>query len=163
MQPELSNVQWNCLRFSDLSVTALQHIYAARQAVFVLEQQCFYQDVDGWDEQAWHLAAWSPTQNLPLAYARLFPPGVKYPEASIGRVLTLDVVRGRGWGKVLVEHALAHCDDLFDGSALRISAQAHLERFYQAFGFQPVGEPYMEDGIPHIEMQRPAVTGLIKS
>ena len=156
MRLDPSNVHWNCQRFSDLGVTALQHIYAARQAVFVLEQLCIYMDVDGLDEQAWHLAAWSPTQTLPLAYARLFPPGVKYPEASIGRVLTTEVVRGQGWGKVLVEHALAHCDALFGGSALRISAQAHLERFYGAFGFQAVGKPYMEDGIPHIEMRRSA-------
>jgi ElaA protein len=162
MQLDPSNVHWNCQRFSDLSVTALQHIYAARQAVFVLEQKCFYQDVDGLDEQAWHLVAWSPTQSLPLAYARLFPPGVKYPEASIGRVLTTEAVRGRGWGKVLIERVLAHSDGLFAGSALRISAQAHLERFYQAFGFQPVGEPYMEDGIPHIEMLRPAVHVMVK-
>ncbi len=162
MQLDPSNVQWNCLRFSDLSVTALQHIYAARQAVFILEQQCFYQDVDGLDELAWHLAAWSPTQSLPLAYARLFPPGVKYPEASIGRVLTTEVVRGQGWGKVLVEHALAQSDALFDGSALSISAQAHLERFYGGFGFQSAGQPYMEDGIPHIEMRRAAVRTMVK-
>ena len=157
MQEDPSNIHWHCCRFADLSLTALQHIYAARQAVFVVEQKCFYLDVDGLDEQAWHLAAWSPLHTLPLAYARLFPPGVKYAEASIGRVLTLDAVRGQGWGRLLVERAVGQCDTLFGGSALRISAQAHLERFYQAFGFQPVGEPYMEDGSPHIEMQRPSV------
>jgi ElaA protein len=158
MQPTPSTAQWHCLRFSDLTVTALQHIYAARQAVFVVEQQCIYMDVDGLDEQAWHLAAWSPTHRLPLAYARLFPPGVKYPEASIGRVLTNEAVRGQGWGKVLVGQALARCDVLFEGCAVRISAQAHLERFYSGFGFQAAGLPYMEDGIPHVNMRR-AATG----
>lgn len=162
MQPDPSNAQWNCLRFSDLSVTALQHIYAARQAVFVVEQKCFYLDVDGLDEQAWHLAAWSPTQRLPLAYARLFPPGVKYAEASMGRVLTTEAARGQGWGRVLVKRALTHCDTLFDGSALRISAQAHLERFYGGFGFHAVGKAYMEDDIPHIEMRRAATHSALK-
>jgi ElaA protein len=157
-----ANAHWTCQRFTDLSVTALQHIYAARQAVFVLEQQCFYMDIDGLDDQAWHLAAWSGTHSLPLAYARLFPPGVKYPEASIGRVLTTEAVRGQGWGQVLVEHALAHCAALFDGSAVRISAQAHLARFYGGFGFQALGKPYLEDGIAHIEMQRAAVVVTVK-
>jgi ElaA protein len=158
MQLEPANAQWKCQRFSDLSVTALQHIYAARQAVFVVEQQCIYMDVDGMDEEAWHLAAWSPTHRLPLAYARLFPPGVKYPEASMGRVLTTEAVRGQGWGRVLVGRALAHCEALFDASALRISAQAHLERFYGGFGFQVAGKPYLEDGIAHIEMRRAATS-----
>jgi ElaA protein len=162
MKLDPSNARWHCLRFTDLSVTALQHIYAARQAVFVLEQRCFYLDVDGWDEQAWHLAAWLPEHRLPLAYARLFPPGVKYPEASIGRVLTTEPVRGQGWGKLLIEHALAHSAALFNRSALRISAQAHLERFYGGFGFHALGEPYLEDGIPHIEMRRAAVHPTIK-
>jgi ElaA protein len=162
MQTDPSTPQWQCCRFTELSLSALQHIYAARQAVFVVEQKCFYLDVDGLDEQAWHLAAWSPLHAQPLAYARLFPPGVKYAEASIGRVLTLDAVRGRGWGRLLVERAVAQCDTLFGGSALRISAQAHLERFYGGFGFHAVGKAYMEDGIPHIEMQRPAVPVTVK-
>ena len=156
MQADPSNTLWHCCRFSELSLTALKHIYAARQAVFVVEQRCAYLDVDGLDEHAWHLAAWSPAHTLPLAYARLFPPGVKYPEASLGRVLTTEAVRGQGWGRVLVGRAVAQCDALFNSSALRISAQNHLNRFYQTFGFQAVGEPYLEDGLPHIEMWRPS-------
>ncbi len=156
MNPDLSTTTWRCCAFSELSLFELQHIYAARQAVFVMEQKCFYLDVDGLDAQAWHLAAWSPEQAWPLAYARLFPPGVKYREASIGRVLTTPVARGRGWGRGLVQRAIIESDALFAGAALRISAQAHLEGFYEGFGFGAVGEPYMEDGIPHLEMLRPS-------
>jgi ElaA protein len=156
MQADSTDIIWRCREFAALSLVELQHIYAARQAVFVLEQQCFYADVDGLDEKAWHLAAWAPWQDGPLAYARLFPPGVKYAEASIGRVLTTQGSRGRGLGKELVRRAVAESDAVFDGAALRISAQAHLDLFYQAFGFNAVSGPYMEDGIPHIEMLRPA-------
>lgn len=156
MQVDFTDIIWHCREFAALSLIELQHIYAARQAVFVLEQRCFYADVDGLDEKAWHLAAWAPWQGEPLAYARLFPPGVKYTEASIGRVLTTLGARGRGLGRELVRRAVSESDALFDGAALRISAQAHLDPFYQGFGFKAASEPYMEDGIPHIEMLRPA-------
>lgn len=146
---------WRCCAFPALSLAELHDIYAARQAVFVVEQQCVYLDVDGLDSQAWHLVAWAPQEPLPLAYARLFPPGVKYAEASIGRVLTTPPARGRGWGRELVRRAVEECDRLFAAPALRISAQAHLAPFYEGFGFRSVGETYLEDGIPHIEMLRP--------
>ena len=154
MQTDPPDGTWRCCKFSGLSLVELQHIYAARQAVFVLEQRCLYLDVDGLDELAWHLAAWSTQQAWPLAYARLFPPGVKYAEASIGRVLTTPLARSHGWGRALVRRAVIESDVLFDGAALRISAQAHLDRFYEGFGFRVVGQPYMEDGIPHLEMLR---------
>ncbi len=156
----LKNASWRCSAFHELSLRELHGIYAARQTVFVVEQECVYLDVDGMDPQAWHLAAWADgaqgPQDSPLAYARLFPPGVKYPEASIGRVLTTAPARGRGWGRALVSRAVRECDRLFGRPALRISAQAHLDGFYEGFGFGRVGEPYLEDGIPHIEMRRPA-------
>ncbi len=148
---------WRCAAFPSLSLAELHDIYAARQAVFVVEQQCAYLDVDGLDNQAWHLAAWTPQEPLPLAYARLFPPGVKYAEASVGRVLTTPPARGRGWGRALVARAVQECDRLFACPALRISAQAHLAPFYADFGFQAVGKPYLEDNIPHVEMLRPAL------
>lgn len=154
MHPDQPNTNWHCLPFAALTVSALQQIYAARQIVFVVEQHCPYLDADGLDDQAWHLAAWSPTHRLPLAYARLFPPGVKYTEASIGRVLTTEAVRGQGWGKALVERALMQCQVLFGACPVRISAQAHLQHFYESFGFQVVSEPYLEEDIPHVEMLR---------
>ena len=141
-------------RFDDLSVRELQHIYAARQRVFAIEQQCIYLDVDGCDESAWHLAVWSPAQREPLAYARVLDPGVKYEEASIGRVVTVGAGRGIGLGRELVARAIAAADQVWPGGAIRISAQTRLERFYIEFGFVAVAPPYLEDGIEHTEMLR---------
>ena len=150
----MPGLAWRWCRFDDLGVRDLQHIYAARQRVFAVEQQCIYLDVDGLDEAAWHLAAWSPAQREPLAYARVLDPGAKYPEASIGRVLTVGAGRGVGLGRELVARALAAAADVWPGGAIRISAQTRLERFYEEFGFVAVGAPYLEDGIDHTEMLR---------
>jgi ElaA protein len=149
-----SDPVWRWCRFDDLSVRELQHIYAARQRVFAVEQQCIYLDVDGCDESAWHLAAWSPAQREPLAYARVIDPGVKYEEASIGRIVTVGAGRGIGLGRELVARAIAEADRVWPGGAIRISAQTRLERFYAGFGFVAVGPPYLEDGIDHTEMLR---------
>jgi ElaA protein len=148
------DLDWRWRRFDDLSVRELQHIYAARQRVFAIEQQCIYLDVDGCDESAWHLAAWSPSQREPLAYARVLDPGVKYEEASIGRVITIGAGRGIGLGRELVARAIAAAEEVWPRCAIRISAQSRLERFYADFGFVAVGEPYDEDGIDHTEMLR---------
>ena len=148
------DLAWRWCRFDDLSVRELQYILAARQRVFAIEQQCIYLDVDGCDEFAWHLAAWSPAQREPLAYARVLDPGVKYDEVSIGRVITLGAGRGTGLGRELVARAIGHAGEVWPGGAIRISAQTRLERFYEAFGFVAVRAPYLEDGIDHTEMLR---------
>lgn len=149
-------IRWHCCRFDELGVRELQFIYMARQQVFVVEQACGYLDADGVDERCWHLAAWTAAQPEPLAYARLVEPGVKHAEPSIGRVLTTNAARGTGLGRELMGRAVAQCESLFPGQAIRISAQAHLDRFYAGFGFSRVGQAYLEDGIPHVEMLRPA-------
>lgn len=154
MEEDLA-IRWRCCAFEALSVHELDAIYRARQQVFCIEQDCPYLDADGVDPQCWHLAAWSAVQAEPLAYARLVAPGVKYAEASIGRVITTMPARGTGLGRVLVGRAVAEAGRLFPGHGLRISAQAHLRRFYGAFGFVAVGGEYLEDGIPHVEMLRP--------
>ena len=151
----LADLRWRWCRFDALSVHELQNIYAARQAVFGLEQQCVYLDIDGYDEGAFHLAAWSPEHRWPLAYARLLDPGAKYPEPSMGRVITTAPARGRGLGRELVRRVLEHSAVTWPQGAIRISAQSRLERFYAEFGFVAVGPPYIEDGIPHTEMLRP--------
>ena len=151
-------VRWRCCAFDALAVAELDAIYRARQQVFVIEQGCAYLDADGADPQCWHLAAWSAALAEPLAYARIVAPGVKYPEVSIGRVITSSAARGTGLGRELVRRAVAEAEALFPGTGIRISAQAHLQRFYGAFGFLAVGDEYMEDGIPHIEMLRPPAT-----
>jgi len=147
-------LHWRFCRFDELSLRELHDIYQARQQVFSVEQNCAYLDVDGCDEQAWHLAAWVPGERRLLAYARLIPPGIKYAEPSIGRVITTGAARGMGLGRELVRRAIAHAAEVLPGHGLRISAQSRLEAFYGGYGFAIVGERYMEDGIPHTEMVR---------
>lgn len=152
MTTSTSGVTWRWCAFEALSVHELQNIYMARQQVFSIEQQCIYLDADGCDESSHHLAAWAAGERMPLAYARVVAPGVKYAEPSIGRVITTAAARGTGLGRELVRRAVAHTGETYPGQGIRISAQARLERFYGGFGFEGVGEPYMEDGIPHLEM-----------
>ena len=148
-------LRWRWCHFDALGVHELQNIYTARQQVFSLEQQCIYLDADGCDEHSFHLAAWAPGHRVPLAYARVVQPGVKYAEPSIGRVITTEAARGSGLGRELVRRAVEHSQAEFPGQGIRISAQTRLEAFYAGFGFAPMGVPYMEDGIPHTEMLLP--------
>lgn len=150
------DIDWRWRRFDDLHVRELQYIYAARQIAFAIEQQCIYLDVDGCDEQAFHLAAWSSVQREPLAYARVIDPGVKYAEVSIGRVVSVGAGRGCGLGREVMVRAIAHATEIWPGMAIRISAQTRLERFYASLDFIAVGPPYLEDGIDHTEMLRAA-------
>ena len=154
-RPALPPPAWRWCRFDELSVVELDAIYRARQQVFTIEQQCIYLDADGHDAHSHHLAAWAgDDRTLPLAYARLVHPGRKYAEPSIGRVITTEAARGTGLGRELVARATALCVQTFPARGIRISAQSRLERFYAGFGFVAVGEPYLEDGIPHTEMLR---------
>jgi len=146
-------LRWQEAPFEALTVHELYAIIAARQNVFILEQQCFYPDLDGADQAAHHLVAWTP-QGEVAAYLRVIAPGVKYEEASIGRVLTTAAARGTGAGRELVRRGVKLAARLYPGVAIRIGAQAHLERFYGDFGFVAAGAPYDEDGILHIEMLR---------
>jgi ElaA protein len=145
---------WRFAAFADLTPREAHDIFQARSAVFVVEQDCSFQDLDGVDPQCWHLLGMEAGRLV--AYCRLVPPGVKFPEPSIGRVITTEEARGTGLGKALVREALARAQRLWPGRAIRIGAQAHLERFYGAFGFVASSAPYLEDGILHIEMVRTA-------
>lgn len=147
-----ASITWRECPFDELTLRELQAIYMARQQVFTIEQNCIYLDADGFDESAWHLAAWSAGEQVPLAYARVLPPGLKYAEASIGRVVTTTKGRGTGLGRELVRRAIALSARIHHGQGIRISAQSRLEAFYEDFGFAIVGERYLEDGIPHTEM-----------
>jgi ElaA protein len=149
-----ADVRWESARLAELSPLALARIYRARQMVFSIEQNCVYLDADAADEQSLHLAAWSARSDLPLAYARLVDPGVKYAEPSIGRVITIEAARGTGLGRELVRRMVALSSQVHPGRGIRISAQSRLRRFYEGFGFEGVGEDYLEDGIPHLEMLR---------
>ena len=143
---------WRACAFDELTLRELQHIYMARQEVFGIEQNCVYQDIDGSDEASHHLAAWSTQQVMPLAYARLVAPGVKYAEPSIGRVVTTAAARGTGLGRELMRRALVLAGELYPGQGVRISAQSRLEAFYGSMGFEITSERYLEDGIPHTQM-----------
>jgi len=152
------DVAWRACHFAELSLRELAGIYMGRQQVFVVEQACAYLDADGYDEDAWHLAAWSSTQRVPLAYARLIAPGIKYAEPSIGRVITTAAARGRGLGRETMVRALAHAAELWPGAAIRIAAQSRLEAFYASLGFVIASPRFLEDGIDHTEMVRPGAT-----
>ncbi|MDM8357767.1 GNAT family N-acetyltransferase [Pandoraea communis] len=150
-------MEWICKSFDELGSTLLYRILAARSAVFVVEQQCPYQDVDGRDLHSLHLVAQvrdASDQPQIAAYLRLLPPGLAYDEASIGRVITASSHRGTGLGRELLTRAIAIAEVQWPSAPLRIGAQAYLEAFYGAFGFVKVSEPYDEDGIMHIEMLR---------
>ena len=145
-------LQYSCLPFSGLSLEELYEVMAVRQTIFSVEQDCAYLDADGKDETAWHVLGRSEQGEI-MTYARLLPEGIAYQEyASIGRVLSMQAVRGSGEGRRLMEFALARCAALWPGKAIKISAQAYLLDFYNSLGFTSVGEPYMEDGIPHVAM-----------
>ena len=147
-------IDWRFARFDELSPREIHDLYRARAAVFVVEQDCAFQDLDGADPQCRHLLGYDGKRLV--AYCRLVPPGVKYAEPSIGRIATTLDVRRTGLGRQLVREALAHAERLWPGRAIRIGAQQRLERFYEAFGFATASAPYDEDGIMHVEMLRPA-------
>ena len=139
-------------RLHELTAPEWHAVMAAREAVFIVEQNCPYQDADALDAQSWHLIGTCDGQFA--AYLRVVDPGAKYAEPSMGRVITAPEVRGTGWGRQLVAEGVARCEAAWPGRGQRISAQAHLQAFYGSFGFRTVGEPYSEDDIPHVEMQR---------
>ena len=146
---------WHWYRFADLGVDHLHDALQLRSRVFILEQGP-YLDVDGLDRSAWHLLGRDDAGTL-QAYLRVVDPGLKYEEPSIGRVVTAPEVRGTGLGRVLMREGLAGCARHWAGRSIRISAQARLQRFYTGLGFLAVGDEYVEDEIPHIEMLwRPA-------
>ena len=146
-------LHWQLLAFDALSAHILYAVLQLRSEVFVVEQTCVFQDMDGADAHALHLLG-SNAQGELLAYARLLPAGKAFAEASVGRVLTRASARTGGLGHALMHQALAHLAAQWGAQPVRIGAQAHLQPFYAQHGFVDVGLPYIEDGIPHLEMLR---------
>lgn len=153
--PSELTVTWQCTPFAELTAGELYAVMEVRQRVFVVEQKCAYLDADGFDHLALHLLGWRSTADglILSAYARLFPPGAKYKEASIGRVLTRPEARGSGLGRAIMAEAIQRMDDT-EWVPIRLAAQMYLEKFYGDFGFRRVSEPFLEDDIWHIEMLR---------
>ena len=148
-------LSWRCLPFDALHARTLYALLQLRTEVFVMEQDCVFQDMDGADAQCFHLLGEAADQTL-VAYARLVPAGLKFAEASIGRVVTLPAARGGGLGHVLMREAVQALHGLWGVQPIRIGAQARLQAFYRQHGFEPDGSIYIEDGIDHIEMVRAA-------
>ncbi|MEI8169679.1 MAG: GNAT family N-acetyltransferase [Rhodoferax sp.] len=144
------SLEWTWVCFADLSIADLYDLLQLRSEVFVVEQNCVFLDIDGVDSAAMHLLGHQSGQLV--AYARCFPAGVKFSEASIGRVVTRRTARGAGVGHALVKNAIDSVCKQWGVQAIRIGAQAQLTRFYQALGFVGLGRAYIEDGIDHIEM-----------
>ena len=146
----MQTIHWKIKSFAELSVPELYEILKIRQEVFIVEQTCDYLDADGYDDKAIHL--WAENNGEILAYCRLFEAGIKYQEASIGRVLTNSNYRNLSLGKTLMKFALFIIEARFRAGDIRISAQDYLLKFYSEFGFQNTGNKYLEDDIPHTEM-----------
>ena len=147
-------MNWQWSRFDELSLDTLYLVLQVRQAIFAVEQDCVYQDCDGADQQCWHLIGWNQERTAIDAYLRVVPAGIKYPEVAIGRVLIAEQARGKNYGTQLMREGINRINAQWPGTSIRISAQAHLQKFYGALGFVTVSEPYDEDGIPHVEMLR---------
>jgi len=144
-------IQWKIKRFEALSVSELYQLLQLRCEVFVVEQNCVYQDIDGKDEKALHLLG--EYEGKIVAYARLFKAGDYFENASIGRVVIDKNYRDRKWGHDLMQNAIAGIKHHFGQTKITISAQMYLQKFYESQGFVKTNEMYLEDDIPHIEMK----------
>ncbi len=143
-------INWSLKTFGELSPYEVYAILQLRNEVFVVEQNCVFQDADDKDQESYHLMGiW---EGKLAAYTRIVPPGVIYSEASIGRVITSPAVRNKSAGKQLMAQSIEALYSVFGVAPIKIGAQLYLQRFYQSFGFVQISDTYLEDGIPHIYM-----------
>ena len=143
-------LNWIYKNFDELTARELYAIMQLRNEVFVVEQNCVYQDADNKDQLSMHLCGWDAEKLV--AYTRNIPPGISYKEASIGRVVTSPAYRNTGAGRQLMKESIRLSFSEFKSSQIKIGAQVYLIKFYQSLGFIPCSDEYLEDGIPHIEM-----------
>ncbi len=147
-------MKWEVKKFSDLTVYELYSILQLRSEVFVVEQNCVYQDMDNKDKLSFHVMCWQ--DDTLLATARIIPAGISYTEPSIGRVVTSKITRGNGTGRTLMNIAIEKTIELYGATDIKIGAQLYLNKFYSSLGFIQTSDVYLEDGIEHIEMLRKA-------
>jgi ElaA protein len=145
-------ITWILKPFSDLTPDELYRILQLRNEVFIVEQNCPYQDMDNKDLKSWHLMG--TEKDKLIAYSRLLAPGISYSESSIGRIVSSPSARKTGMGKKLVDESIEQIKNLFKTDTIRIGAQLYLKTFYESFGFVQDSEIYLEDNIPHIIMLR---------
>ncbi len=148
-----NNLSWVIKPFGELTSIELYSILHVRAKVFVVEQNCSYQDLDGRDLFSFHIMGLNETTQL-VAYARVLPAGMSFKEVSIGRVLTAPSFRANGSGLALMQTAIRTAELKFGKSPIRIGAQLYLKKFYENVGFVKASEMYLEDNIEHIEMLR---------
>ncbi len=141
---------WKIKKFESLTTHELYQILQLRNEVFVVEQDCVYQDADGKDERAFHL--FLKKENQIIAYARLFKSGAYFDKASIGRVVVHPDFRKQNLGKKLMQKALQFITETLKEMTIEISAQTYLIKFYNDLGFKETSKVYLEDGLPHIRM-----------
>ena len=144
------DLSWQVYTFDQLTTDTLYRLLQLRSEVFVVEQDIVYQDLDDVDRVALHLLGF--LQEHLICYARILPPGCRYPGAAIGRIITGQSYRGKGYGSQLVMQAIACSRQNWPDTTINISAQLHLQEFYSQLGFQAVGAPYDEEEILHIKM-----------
>ena len=144
-------IVWSYQSFDQLTSLELYAILQLRNEVFVVEQQCPYQDADQKDIASYHLCCWN--NSVLAAYCRILPPGLAFTEASIGRVATAAALRKAGFGRALMQRAIKATLTQFDCQKITISAQLYLKKFYQSLDFEQISATYLEDGIAHIEMR----------
>ncbi|WP_026932914.1 GNAT family N-acetyltransferase [Christiangramia echinicola] len=144
------NLNIEVKKFSELTLTELYDILQLRSEVFVVEQDCVYQDIDGKDAEALHIIGFK-NDNV-IAYTRCFKPGYYFEEAAIGRVVVKDSERKYGYGHEIMNASDKAIKDHFNTSNIKLSAQQYLIKFYESHGYRTAGEGYLEDGIPHIAM-----------
>ena len=145
-------IQFKIKPFNELSITELYELLQLRSEVFVVEQNCVYQDIDGKDQKAIHVLGYY--EGVLAAYSRLFKPQEYFSDSSIGRVIVKASHRDKKLGHDLMRISIETIKDLFQETNITISAQLYLQKFYEGHGFVTVGESYLEDDIPHIEMRR---------
>ena len=137
-------------RFNQLSKNELYKIFHIRSKVFIVEQNCIYQDIDFKDQKALHILIKKKKEII--GYSRIFKPGDYFKKASIGRVVISKENRDKGYGKILMRESIKAIENNFKEKEIKISAQKYLLDFYTSIGFKKEGEEYLEDGIPHISM-----------
>lgn len=152
---EKAGVVWSVLSFDELAPDVLYRLLSLRSSALVVEQDCAYQDIDGLDLQGLHLVGMRRLDDSTfdvIATARILPPGCVFAEPTMGRLCVAAPYRQNGIGRMLLSESVQVCQARYPGQAIRVSAQAHLEKFYQGSGFQTVSEVYLQDRIPHVEM-----------
>lgn len=143
-------MKWEIKKFQELELKEIYKILKMRNEVFIVEQQCAYQDCDGKDENSYHL--YLEEDNIIISYLRILKRGVSYDEVSIGRVLVNKNHRGKGISREMMLKAIRFIEEELNETEIRIQAQAYLVNFYRSFGFKEVSAEYLEDNIPHIDM-----------